>query len=654
MSGSFPQLAIQQPDILGGLARVQGIQANRLQMLAAQQDMEAQRAFRGAASSLLPALGTAEGPQRQNILAKLAGLGPQGAGIALPMMQSDRENARFSEALRSAGIGGGPAPQIGGAPVPPRDPALASVTADLENNGMPLENTPRPAPVDSNYFARLMAAESGGNPNARNPRSTATGTFQFVDGTWRQFAQENPQLFQGMAPEQIMAARTDPVMSRRAAEWYAQRNARDLSAQGLPVNPGTIGLAHGFGAAGAATLLRANPNAPIESVMPPEVMTANPNLRGQTVGAVLQTFNTRFGAGGTPNASPQAAPGGQPPAPQRPGSLPTPEQLFALAASGNPRAVDFVRTVAPLVQRENPNWTTVTADGQVFMVNSRNPTQRIPMGSSEPGGGPYRGTSLEAQALNTLLAPNADPASPAYAAAFFQAYGPRQVQQPNGDVVTITPAVPPNIRRPVEVGAAPGVPAPQEAPPSGTTQTVPTPGGGSVTTTRAAERPLNAAELSLREETESALSNVRGARDALTQALRLSPQAYAGPAAEMRGAAAGATGFDTGSAVATRQFTSIMTEQALGQLRAIFGGNPTEGERAILMQMQASASMSRAEREALINRALDVVRDRERRTAQRLQEIVTGSYGRTQPGFTAPTQAPSQILRFDAQGNPIQ
>lgn len=31
---------------------------------------------------------------------------------------------------------------------------------------------------------RVMACESGGNPNAQNDHSTATGLFQFLDGTW--------------------------------------------------------------------------------------------------------------------------------------------------------------------------------------------------------------------------------------------------------------------------------------------------------------------------------------------------------------------------------------------------------------------------------------------------------------------------------------
>jgi hypothetical protein len=56
---------------------------------------------------------------------------------------------------------------------------------------------------------------------------------------------------------------------------------------------------------------------------------------------------------------------------------------------------------------------------------------------------------MDAQALNILLAPNADPSSPTYAAAFNQAYGPRTVTQADGTVVTIQPQPPAGIRAPV-------------------------------------------------------------------------------------------------------------------------------------------------------------------------------------------------------------
>ena len=38
--------------------------------------------------------------------------------------------------------------------------------------------------VDVDLLNRIIKAESGGNPAARNPRSTASGCAQFIQGTW--------------------------------------------------------------------------------------------------------------------------------------------------------------------------------------------------------------------------------------------------------------------------------------------------------------------------------------------------------------------------------------------------------------------------------------------------------------------------------------
>jgi len=159
---------------------------------------------------------------------------------------------------------------------------------------------------------------------------------------------------------------------------------------------------------------------------------------------------------------------------------------------------------------------------------------------------------------------------------------------------------------------------------------------------RAEERTrLSPAEITLREETEDRLAGAVSARRALDAALALSPQAYAGPLAETRGRIAGVSGLDPETAAATTQFGSIMTEQALSQLRAIFGGNPTEGERKILIDMQASPNMSRIEREALIRRAQEAVATREAAARTRLREVMSGNYARIQ-GAPAPGQPAGQ------------
>jgi len=249
--------------------------------------------------------------------------------------------------------------------------------------------------------------------------------------------------------------------------------------------------------------------------------------------------------------------------------------------------------------------------------------------------------------------------SPEYAVAFNSLYGTRFERMPNGDVVTIRPDVPAGIPRPTSralAAAAGGSSAPgagtagEQTPPGapaaaggGETRTVTTPDGGQVSITSTQPRQLSAAEVQLREEAETNLGNLRSADGALREALRLSPLAYAGPTAAQRGAAAGALNIDPQTASATRQFGAIMTEQALSQLRAIFGGNPTEGERKILVDMQAGVNMSRVEREALLNRAIEAVQSRLQRAEQRLQDVVRGDFGRVQPGFTPPAAPAREI-----------
>jgi hypothetical protein len=109
---------------------------------------------------------------------------------------------------------------------------------------------------------------------------------------------------------------------------------------------------------------------------------------------------------------------------------------------------------------------TVMQNGQPVLVQmgSRG-TVRPMQGYGPRNEGQFGGTSMDAQALNILLAPNADPSSPTYAAAFNQAYGPRTVTQADGTVVTIQPQPPAGIRAPVVSSQSPAV-QPQVAAPT--------------------------------------------------------------------------------------------------------------------------------------------------------------------------------------------
>lgn len=258
---------------------------------------------------------------------------------------------------------------------------------------------------------------------------------------------------------------------------------------------------------------------------------------------------------------------------------------------------------------------------------------------------PTGGLEGEDNALIMQGAQNAEIAkTPQYAAAFVRRYGPETVIR-NGEVVQIIKPIPPGIPRPAgfdTAGAgAPAVSGSTQDQGGGETRTVSTGGGGSVSVTSTQPKALSPAEVQLRSETEANLSSLREAQTALTDASEYSKKAYAGPFATQRGSVAGLTGMNTDAAIATREFNAIMTGQALSQLRVIFGGNPTEGERKILLDMQASAQMSQPEREALLNRAQRAVETRMKDTERKLQSIVRGDYSQVQRGYTPPAAAPS-------------
>lgn len=162
----------------------------------------------------------------------------------------------------------------------------------------------------------IIGAESGGNPNAVNPRSSATGAGQFLAATWIDTLSRNrPDLVQGKSPEQILALRNDPQLSRQMTEAYANQNQGILTKNGLPVTPGSTYLAHFAGPGGAVKVLQADPNAPVEAVLGPAVVKANPFLAGMTARDLQGWADRKMGGNSQPAqrapvspASPSSAP----------------------------------------------------------------------------------------------------------------------------------------------------------------------------------------------------------------------------------------------------------------------------------------------------------------------------------------------------------
>jgi hypothetical protein len=155
-------------------------------------------------------------------------------------------------------------------------------------------------PMLTAYFANTRRSESGGNDAARNPNSTATGRYQFLEGTWNDLASRHPQL--GLTPD----GRTDPAQQERAMKVFTAENARTLKGSGLPVNPGTLYAAHFLGPGGASKVLAADPNASVASMLDPSVVQANPQLGQMTVAQFQQWANEKGGNGSGGYAPPMA------------------------------------------------------------------------------------------------------------------------------------------------------------------------------------------------------------------------------------------------------------------------------------------------------------------------------------------------------------
>lgn len=102
-------------------------------------------------------------------------------------------------------------------------------------------------------------------------------------------------------------------------------------------------------------------------------------------------------------------------------------------------------------------------------------------------------------------------------------------------------------------------------------------------------------------EAEDAATAGQYVISALDEATRLSPTAFEGPGADLRGA--GLAVFGNKEAQDTQRLQNVTTELALTQLRTVFGASPTEGERQILLDLQGSVGQSKAVRESIYKRA---------------------------------------------------
>ena len=123
----------------------------------------------------------------------------------------------------------------------------------------------------------------------------------------------------------------------------------------------------------------------------------------------------------------------------------------------------------------------------------------------------------------------------------------------------------------------------------------------------------------------------------LSKAKELNDKAYSGfGAGARRTIARNIPGVSESEGVtATTDIESLVITNSLDQLKAIFGGAPTEGERKILLDIQGSISMSPKERERVWDRAMTAAARRMKTSQEKMERIRKGGYGKITPEANA-------------------
>ncbi len=139
------------------------------------------------------------------------------------------------------------------------------------------------------FLDRLMLAESGGRLDAKNPRSTALGPFQFIESTFLSVAKAHfAAEVAALTEQQILALRTNMDFARRAARAYVNHMIAVLAEQGLPPTMVNLRLAFLVGPAAGVRLLKAEPDRPLKDILSADAIAANPFMAAATAASLIR------------------------------------------------------------------------------------------------------------------------------------------------------------------------------------------------------------------------------------------------------------------------------------------------------------------------------------------------------------------------------
>lgn len=138
--------------------------------------------------------------------------------------------------------------------------------------------------------------------------------------------------------------------------------------------------------------------------------------------------------------------------------------------------------------------------------------------------------------------------------------------------------------------------------------------------------PLSATAQKELFEAEDIATSSENVISLLEEAKKLNSKAYSGYGAKTRAVVRSNIPGESEAADATIALDNLMTGQALESLKSTFGGMPTEGERKILLEIQASAEKTPKQRLEIMERAQKAAQNRMIANRKKAEKLRSGEY----------------------------
>lgn len=133
---------------------------------------------------------------------------------------------------------------------------------------------PKKAPANAKIIKGMIKSESGGDPNAKNPVSTASGILQYTTDTWKSAVNLHKDL--GFTEKDKDNPKAQIAMTHRLIE---REYKPALTKAKIPVTPGTIYAMHHFGQGNAVNFLKnKNSYKAAYKMFPKKVVEDNQNV----------------------------------------------------------------------------------------------------------------------------------------------------------------------------------------------------------------------------------------------------------------------------------------------------------------------------------------------------------------------------------------